>query len=82
MVSRSLAAIVACILLVGAWSPAQAGDLVLDEAGRVVVEIDDEGRETHYAYHPNGRISRIAYPDGRVEQFDDQGNPIDRRADP
>lgn len=79
MVARGLATFLTCIFVCVVGWPAAAGEVVLDEKGRVVVEIDDEGRRTHYAYHPNGQISRIAYPDGRVEEFDDRGNPIEQR---
>lgn len=77
MLTRTIATLVCCLSLSVAWSSAAAAnELILDDAGRVVVEIDDEGRRTNYAYHPNGQVSRIAYSDGRVEEFDDQGNPV------
>ena len=74
---RIAVAALSCLLLWGAgWAPnALADEVVHDEAGRIVVEIDTQGGETHYAYHPNGEIRRIAYPDGSVEEFDEQGNP-------
>lgn len=78
MHSRSFRIIACSALIAMLWGGAAAGDeLVLDDRGRVVVEIDDEGRETHYAYHPNGQVSRIVYPDGRVEAFDASGDPVD-----
>lgn len=72
-------AALAAALLTALARPAGAAQEVYDANHRLIQSVDENGVVIVYVYDASGRLVQARYSDGRIVDYDENGQPKERK---